>query len=62
MAGVECGKFDLDGLPQDEIIALEQVLWVKAQVEEKIFNVHRNNGKSSLYDYDEIKRMEKRKS
>jgi len=39
MAGVECGKFDLDGLPQDEIIALEQVLWVKAQVEEKIFIV-----------------------
>jgi hypothetical protein len=27
------------------------------EVEEKIFNVHRNNGKSSLYDYDEIRRM-----
>jgi len=27
------------------------------EVEEKIFNVHRANGKSSLYDYDEIRRM-----
>lgn len=27
------------------------------EVEEKIFNVHRNNGKSSLYDYDEIRKM-----
>jgi hypothetical protein len=27
------------------------------EVEEKIFNVHRNSGKSSLYDYDEIRKM-----
>jgi hypothetical protein len=27
------------------------------EVEEKIFNVHRSEGRSSLYDYDEIRRM-----
>ena len=36
MAGLECGKFDLSNLPQDEMIALDQTIWLKAQVEERI--------------------------
>lgn len=36
MAGLECGKFDLSNLPQDELIALDDIIWLKAQVEERI--------------------------
>jgi len=39
MAGVDCGKFDLANLPQDEMVALEQTIWLKAQVEERILIV-----------------------
>lgn len=39
MAGVECGKFDLTNLPQDEMVVLDQTIWLKAQVEERIILV-----------------------
>jgi hypothetical protein len=37
MAGVECGKIDITKLPEDEIISINNRLWFKADVDEKIY-------------------------
>lgn len=42
MAGIECGKIDVTKLPEDEIIAIDNVVWMRGDVEEKIYIVNGN--------------------
>ena len=42
MAGIECGKIDVTKLPEDEIISVGDTLWMKADVDEKIYIVNGN--------------------
>ena len=37
MAGINCGKIDISQLPEEEIIAINNNLWMKADVDEKIY-------------------------
>lgn len=37
MAGVQCGQIDLSRLSEDNIIVSDQNIWLKAEVEEKIY-------------------------
>lgn len=37
MAGIDCGKIDISQLPEEEIIAIGNNLWMKADVDEKIY-------------------------
>jgi hypothetical protein len=37
MAGIDCGKIDISKLSEDELIAIGNRLWVKADVDEKIY-------------------------
>ena len=40
MAGIDCGKIDITKLPEDEILANNTSLWMKGDVEEKIYIVN----------------------
>ncbi len=37
MAGIDCGKIDVSQLPEEEIISINNNLWMKADVDEKIY-------------------------
>jgi hypothetical protein len=42
MAGTFCGKLDITDIPQNEMISYQNSVWVKADVEEKIFLINDN--------------------
>ena len=40
MAGINCGKLDLRGLSQDEIVQIGNNTWLKIEVDEKVYLVN----------------------
>jgi len=42
MSGIQCGKFDTSKLPPDQSVVTEQKIWLKADIDEKIFQIPNN--------------------
>lgn len=42
MVFVPCGKLDLTNIPDDEVVAIGNKVWVKSEVEEKLYNWNNN--------------------